>query len=77
MPSFSNCWLRHSWAKWEQYEIRFPVPYNPIAEMIKVAGARELKATTNLPGTIDRNQLREKRTCESCGAMQDRLVRDS
>lgn len=52
-------WLRCDWTKWQPYEQNYSVVIYP-GELIQQ--------------TVSRKRLREKRSCQTCGASQDRVV---
>lgn len=54
--------LFHKWSKWEQYEHRYTFTPGIIAP-------KEVRGNTYKG--VD---IRQRRTCEKCGAMQDKLV---
>ncbi len=57
------CWpLCHTWAKWEQYT---------------VVSRQWIDALTGAQRDVPirGEQIRERRVCQQCGHMQDRLVR--
>lgn len=52
-------WLRHDWGKWEQYEQRYTQRVFP-GELIQQ--------------DLQRRRIRQKRSCLTCGTMQDKVV---
>ncbi len=57
-----NCFWRHQWGKWEQYDRRYT--WAPC----------DLDGRADLTKEFRKCDIRQKRTCATCGKMQDELV---
>ena len=58
-----QCWLGHKWGKWEQYVWRGTVTY---------MGILFPKEQRGIPRNVE--ERRQKRTCERCGYMQEKVL---
>lgn len=60
------CW--HRWSRWEQYTQQY-------AHRSAIDAASLAQISGDLEKiTYTRSRIREKRTCEKCGAYQDRIA---
>lgn len=56
-------WIHHDWGRWQQYQ--------ETGTMIQV----DLTALGMSPTPVDYAETRQRRLCQRCGTMQDRLVK--